>query len=221
MDVIKAITGIDTSGVDFNTFEFKNHSEVTSYFASLHSGVNSSKNLYQNIRMHYKIFSNWLYSNGFIIPSLYISSYRTGERDNLPSSPSHSRGYAIDISGAKLHQIYLFYLYLIHVSGTKHHYAISDHNYHIHIDILPERASKKSVEFLKGSYGFRPWTEKEHAALSKYYSFGIESDRLYKYMYKSTSASDLGKEALSVLPDVPKWLILIPLGLIALMFFKK
>ena len=81
------------------------------------------------------------------LPRLAFSSW--GVR---AGSPSHGKNLAVDISRSdtskdiyRIH-IGLFGLWLCQFNAGRYHCAISLHNAHIHIDLLPERIGKNTVE---------------------------------------------------------------------------
>ena len=135
-DIVKSIKDLQltASGIDYFSFDFKNHDEVVKYFNSFPAyNKPQNQNLYNNIRSHLKIFCTWMHYNNMNPGTWMVTSYKNKGLDHNLGSATHDRGYAIDISCDKVHQIYLFSLYLKNV--TKHHIAISAHNYHVHIGL--------------------------------------------------------------------------------------
>lgn len=197
-------------------YDCTNHKEVKEYLNSTPDGKILYDKLYSNIRMHIKIFSSWLESNGMVADRFTVTSYKKEGREK---SPSHGKLMAIDLSCGKIHQIYLFYLYMVRIfkaNNKDYHIAISSHNKHIHIDMLPDRVGKFSVELYdesKNLYTFDDFSDSWNDRLKKFYDFGSLSERLYQYMWKDYKFS---------LPSIPSfgYLWIIPV-IIVLFLIKK
>lgn len=207
-----------SENTDSLAYEFLNHNDYINYL-KLDPAI-PNKAIYENIRMHYKIFARWMIQNGFTDPQLYLSSFG---RRTTSSSSTHTPGKALDITGGKKHANYLFFLYL-KACCPNWHISISRWNHHLHIDMVYPVSFDVEINNGKNNtpedreLSFTPWSLKHHEYLRQWYDFGAASDLMYKFI----DSGGYGYQAKKYVQDNwPWWLILIPIGIIYSLFKGK
>lgn len=149
-------------------YKFTNHDKIVTQINK------EARPFYTSLYRHYNDFCLLARSHGIDVSGLYVSDFGFRPRKNSSDNGAHHQGLAIDvcrpeISGS-LSRIALFGFYLQTV--TNWHVAISMHNKHIHLDILPGRTGWKNVEYRDGNkYWFEPLTEDRKKKILKDYEF--------------------------------------------------
>ncbi len=176
-------------------------------------------------------------NNRFPQPDLQITSW--GKRDN--SDGAHGKNLAIDISrlstlspSVQISYICLFGLWLQSKNNNLCHVAISSWNKHIHIDVLPERKNKNTMEITykssdnKDHYDFKPIDYK-----LIYQQYLITSKSMPDYLQplylmaetirtgKSQTALDPAADAIKQAAGTAKLIFSIAIGVFILSLFRK